>query len=127
MKIENLPFSEIPDTFGIVLLGAGGDLQEWIDGVSGILFDEKIVQSRENVFVRAIKIKDNVKGENGRSDLVLEFNKDNPPNIVKLALWRLRFGDCSWLDDFKINYCRDYISGEQTAKELDTEEEIDIV
>ena len=32
---------------GIVLLGAGGDIHEWINGVSKTLFDEGIAETKE--------------------------------------------------------------------------------
>jgi hypothetical protein len=32
------------------------------------------------------------------------FNKNGKHNIGKMAMWRLRFGDCSWVSDYIINY-----------------------
>jgi len=108
-NIAEIPFSELKTIkdFGMVVLGAGGDVQEWIDGISKELIESKIVQDEE-VFEKAYKVTGNIKGKGGRLDLVLIFSNKAKPNIGKLALWRLRFGDVSWLDDFIVNYKKDY-------------------
>ena len=40
----------------------------------------------------------------GRRDLVMFFTNPSNLNIGKLALWRLRFGDCSWISVYLVNY-----------------------
>ena len=94
--------------FGFIVMGAGGDLQEWIDGISDTLKKENIVNQNSEVFSEAYVLSGNINGKNGRTDLVLIFSNDSKPNIGMLAMWRLRFGGISWIDDFIVNYREDY-------------------
>lgn len=90
---------------GLVLLGAGGNLQDWIVGVAETLCAEGISTTSvpKDLWTSAIKLTTT----GGRTDLVLMF-PDDPKTwkfeIGKLAMWRLHFGDCSWLSDYKGNY-----------------------
>ena len=99
------------DDFGMVIMGAGGDLNEWVEGIAGVLKEENIVSKDFDTFKEAYTLSDNVNGSEGRCDLVLIFSEDAQPVIGKLAMWRLAFGDISWIDDFCDNYCKDYESG----------------
>jgi hypothetical protein len=106
-KIDFLKFRDlVKGKEGIVLLGAGGNLNEWVDGVVDVLFKEKIVDVSDpgNIFDSAYELK----STGGRSDLALIFNKNAKINIGKMAMWRLRFGDCSWISDFIVNYAEHY-------------------
>ena len=87
---------------GIVLLGAGGNTNEWIEGVSEMLFDEGIAttKSPSDLFRGAYILKTS----GGRNDLALLFNKPFPADLGRMAMWRLRFGDCSWVSDYVVNY-----------------------
>lgn len=44
----------------------------------------------------------------GRTDLVFPFSAaywaEDGTQVGKLAWWRLSFGDCSWISDYKVNY-----------------------
>ena len=40
----------------------------------------------------------------GRTDVMLTPKKGAPIDIGKMAMWRIRFGDCSWISDYKDNY-----------------------
>lgn len=87
---------------GIVLLGTGGDLNEWVEGVFNQLKEESIVtaSSVEELFSNAIELKTT----GCRTDLVLVFNNFDNINMGKMAMWRLRFGDCCWISDYIPNY-----------------------
>jgi hypothetical protein len=104
MKVTQAPFSTLvtTDREGIVLLGAGGDPQEWINGVFKIWQDEGHVKADKvgEVFEKAILLKTS----GGRTDLALIWKRKAKINIGSLALWRLRFGDCSWVSDYKVTY-----------------------
>jgi hypothetical protein len=93
---------------GMVVMGAGGDPTEWIDGISDALQKAGIVDPSVPTFVKADMLTGNVAGEQGRKDLLLVFNKAAKVNVGKLAMWRLQFGDISWVDDFVANYAKDY-------------------
>ena len=99
------------DNFGMVIMGAGGDHNEWVEGIEGILKEHEIVSKEFATFSEAYVLSDNVNGSEGRCDLVVIFSEDAQPVIGKLALWRLSFGDISWIDDFCDNYSGDYVSG----------------
>ena len=51
-------------------------------------------------------IEGNVRGEDGRSDYLLEFDHQE---IAFNPLARLRFPDLKWTSDFKVNFEQDYI------------------
>jgi len=102
MQINNITYSFLSEIArskeGLVLLGAGGDLNEWINGVSELLKDEGIALPNF-AFTEAHKI--DIIG--GRIDLLLTFDFATV-DVGKLAMWRIRFGDCSWLSDYIPNY-----------------------
>ena len=99
-KIEDRPFSAISRRKeGIVFLGAGGDLKEWVQGVTGELQNQGIVSDMswfDDVYT--------VTTSGGRTDLVFTFNRKHKINIGKLAIWRLEWGDASWVSDYLENY-----------------------
>ena len=85
---------------GIVLLGAGGDPMEWINGVAGLLRDEGITNVSADVLFPERYI---LTTSGGRTDLALVTDLGRV-DTGKLAMWRLRFGDCSWISDYLVNY-----------------------
>ena len=100
---------------GIVLMGAGGDLQQWVDGITEQLAEAEIIKENDpsSWIEEAFTLNDNVKGDDGRRDLVLMFGKEADIEMGKMAMWRLRFGDCSWVSDFKVNYADNFVSSEE--------------
>lgn len=103
-----LSFNELPaDQFGIVILGAGGEISEWAEGIANMLHELGISET-PNVFSSYGVITGNVAGSQARTDAYFLFNPENKLNVGKLSMWRLQFGDCSWLDDFINNYAKDY-------------------
>ena len=88
---------------GIVFMGAGGDQSEWIEGITGLLKQEDIIKTGEprDTFMGAYKLMTT----GGRTDLALVFNnKQKDIDMGKLAMWRLKFGDASWVSDYVVNY-----------------------
>ena len=86
------------DIEGLVLLGAGGDLQEWVDGVTGMLNEQGIANGE--VFTQPTVLTTS----GGRTDLALLFAEGADLDIGRLAMWRLSFGDASWISDYVVNY-----------------------
>lgn len=87
------------DKEGLILLGCGGDLQEWLDGINEMLADAGILQNGsrfENI--RSFQYE-------GLTCLLYPFEGVNL-NIGKLAMWRLQthanLGG-TWLSDFVPN------------------------
>lgn len=88
---------------GIIFLGAGGDLNEWINGINDILNSEEIGTGEiEDKFSGVYQ----TETTGGRTDLILIFKKESKLSMGKLAMWRLRFGDASWLSDYVVNYAK---------------------
>ena len=90
----------------LVFMGCGGELQEWIDGITSDISAKTLVGSAQyvkNLFDGPWVLTTS----GGRIDLVFRFKHDNPLlGLIcqRLALWRIGFGDCSWISDYKTNY-----------------------
>lgn len=92
---------------GLVVLGAGGDQQEWIDGLTNHIHEQEGFKSKnpDDVFAGFYSLV----STGGRNDLVMVFKKDAMINMGRLAIVRLMFrGDISWLSDFIPNYAKHY-------------------
>ena len=85
---------------GLVLQGCGGDPQEWLDGINGLLTDEGILKNGskfENISVF----------QNGSlTNILFPFEDGVEIDMGKLAMWRLcsheQFGG-TWLSDYVPN------------------------
>ena len=66
----------------------------------------------ESKFVSGVcHLSDNVKGEDGRSDLLVELSGEGMANpIVRIQMCAAGFS-VKWTSDFIDNYAKDYISG----------------
>lgn len=96
---------------GLVFLGAGGEAQEWINGVTEYFIKEKVLPKGTlptDWIGEAFFLTGNVAGEDGRTDLVFTFAEEAKISIGRLAIVRLQMGGCSWIEDFVVNYCEDY-------------------
>lgn len=112
MGIKEMKFTELSKKVkkenldGIVLLGTGGDLSEWVEGVTGSLQEEGVLPEGEvgelwgGVYL--------LETTGGRNDLVMMFRDGVKYDMGVMALWRLRFGDCSWVSDYIVNYKHQY-------------------
>lgn len=102
MKVTKKSFAEIDcNKEGLVLLGCS-NYDSWIEGVSGLMKDEKITETSnpdllwEEAYV--------VTTTDNRNDIVLVFSDSAKFSMGRMAMWRLRFGDCSWISDYVVNY-----------------------
>ena len=85
---------------GLILQGCGGDPQEWLDGINGLLTDEGILINGsifENISVF----------QNGElTNILFPFEDSVEIDMGKLAMWRLQthsnFGG-KWLSDYVDN------------------------
>ena len=84
---------------GLVLQGCGGDLQQWVDGINGLLTDEGILLDGS----RFENVSTFRHGE--VTNLLFPF-EDVKLDMGKLAMWRLQthgqFGG-TWLSDYVPN------------------------
>lgn len=112
-EIEDRPFTAISRRKeGIIFLGAGGDLKEWVRGVTSELETQGIVSDQswfDDVYT--------VTTSGGRTDLVFTFNPKHKINIGKLAIWRLQWGDASWISDYLVNYADQHGAKAPTREE----------
>lgn len=80
---------------GLVFYGCGGDLKNWVNGIGEVLLEEDLVKEMPEDW-------QTFETSDGRIDLVMEF-----PEVIdvgRLAIWRLKFGDCGWWSDYINNY-----------------------
>ena len=90
----------LPQTWGFLLQGCGGDLREWVDGINKLLLDADIIKSGQKL--------DNVVSFKYNDLTCLVFPFDGIElDMSKMAIWRLAtretFGSM-WLSDFIDNY-----------------------
>ena len=85
------------DREGLVLQGCGGDLQEWVDGINGLLTEEGILRNGTK-FTEAYAF-----AHDGLTNLLFPFRDDVDLDIGRLAVWRIathdQFGG-TWLSDY---------------------------
>ena len=85
------------DREGLVLQGCGGDLQEWVDGINGLLTEEGILRNGTK-FTEAYAF-----FHDGLTNLLLRFRETADLDIGRLVAWRLatydQFGG-TWLSDY---------------------------
>lgn len=98
-KITTEELRTMKDIEGLVIQGCGGDLNEWVDGINGLLTEQGILRNGsafQNVSVFE---------HDGRTNLL--FHMDGVDlDMGKLAMWRLashcQFGG-TWLSDYLPN------------------------
>ena len=86
---------------GIVFLGAGGKLNQWVKGINDLWNKEKIGKGLIEDKMMGLYV---INTSGGRTDLVMIFKTKSQLDIGKLAMWRLKFGDATWLSDYVVNY-----------------------
>ena len=86
---------------GLVLQGCGGDPQEWLDGINGLLTDEGILKN------------------GSLTNILFPFEDGVEIDMGKLAMWRLhsheQFG-ATWLSDYVPNRLGGFISEHEPDK-----------
>lgn len=98
---------------GLVLQGCGGDPQEWLDGINGLLTNEGILQNGsrfENISVFK-------QGE--LTNILFPFEDSVRLDMGKLAVWRIHshetFGG-TWLSDYVPNELGGFITKQEQSK-----------
>ena len=84
---------------GLILLGCGGDPQEWIDGINELFTKQEILLDDTKFNAENCAVFD----DNGSTCILYPFSEDVNLNVGKLAMWRIgthsEFGG-TWLSDF---------------------------
>lgn len=105
------------NTEGLILQGCGGDLQEWVDGINGMLTEEGILRNGSK-FTDCSAFE-----HDGLTCLLFPFEGVNV-DIGRLAIWRLKTHDAfggTWLSDYVPNRLGGFDSSqiEETAETED--------
>lgn len=88
---------------GMVFLGCG-EPEQWQKGLNELWIEQG--------FIKPVWFQEpfTLETSGGRTDLVFPFSaayfEEDGSQIGRLAMWRLRFGDCSWISDYKVNYAK---------------------
>lgn len=97
---------------GLILQGCGGELQEWVDGINGLLTEEGILLNGSRFETASV-----FKNE-GLTNLLFPF-EGVELNMGKLAIWRLqthdRFGG-TWLSDYVPNKLGGFLHEQEASK-----------
>ena len=98
-KISIEELKQMHGSEGLVLQGCGGDPQEWVDGINGLLTDEGILKNGSSF--QEVYMFEN----EGMACLLFDMAGVNL-DMGKLAAWRLRTHDefgGNWLSDYLDN------------------------
>lgn len=109
LVVEKVSFtefkSEVEKNEGLVCLGCGEPHSEWISGLTEMLNNEEIAKgASEDLWKRVFLLETT----GGRHDLAFMFNPKCNFHIGKMAIWRLRMGDNSWISDYLDNYANQF-------------------
>ena len=74
------------------------DAQEWFDGLHAIWADKGFAS--KYWFVAPVILTTT----GGRKDMAFRFRSNATIAMEQLALWKLSFGGCSWIPDYRLNY-----------------------
>jgi len=101
---------------GLILLDCGGSLDEWVDGINGML-------TEDGILLDGTRFHDCSTFENeGTTCLLFPFSDDVKLNVGKLAMWRLQthgnFGG-TWLSDYVPNRLGGFVSGTEKTQKPD--------
>nr|WP_304433356.1 hypothetical protein [Acutalibacter muris] len=106
---------------GLVLQGCGGDLQEWVDGINGMLTEEGILRNGSK-FTECSSFE-----HDGLTCLLFPFENVNV-DMGRLAIWRLKTHDAfggTWLSDYVPNRL-DGFESSQLEEHPEVEEDEDL-
>ena len=109
MSITGITIDELrrmEEQEGLVLQGCGGPLQDWLDGINGMLTRVGILKNGTQFENISTFQKD------GATCLLFPFDQDVQLDMGKLAIWRLQthsdFGS-TWLSDYVPNYLGGFV------------------
>lgn len=99
---------------GLVVCGTGGDLQEWVTGITKYLYDNKVVSVNDHEKIWAwIVVFDTTSANPNRTDMLFVFPENtNCIDMEKFAIVRLRMNEeitrASWWSDYIVNFKNDH-------------------
>jgi hypothetical protein len=121
-KITTDDLRRMKNSDGLIIQGCGGDLQEWVDGINGLLAQEGILRNG-SVFKECSTFE-----HNGLTCLLFPF-KGVDVDVGRLAIWRLKTHDAfggTWLSDYVPNYLGGFYGNQQEEPtEIVEDEDLD--
>ena len=124
MSLKNITTDDLrrmKNSEGLIIQGCGGDLQEWIDGINGMLTQEGILRNGSK-FTDCSTFE-----HDGLTCLLFPF-KGVDADLGRLAIWRLKTHDAfggTWLSDYVPNRLGGFFSSQQ-EEPAETEEDEDL-
>ncbi len=108
MKTNSISFGELSNynnSNSCVMVALIINNEDEVRDMSEFLSNELGFSKGKNI-IGYHHIEGNVRGKDGRSDYLIEFDH---PEIAFNPLARLRFSDLKWTTDFVDNYRKDYV------------------
>ena len=121
MSIKNITTDDLRrmgNSEGLIIQGCGGDLQEWVDGINGLLTQEGILRNGS-------KFTDCSTFEHDNLTCPLFPFKNVDVDLGRLAIWRLKTHDTfgsTWLSDYVPNRLGGFY-GNQQEEPVEVEDE----
>ena len=121
MSIKNTTTDDLRrmgNSEGLIIQGCGGDLQEWVDGINGLLTQEGILRNGS-------KLTDCSTFEHDNLTCLLFPFKNVDVDLGRLAIWRLKTHDTfgsTWLSDYVPNRLGGFY-GNQQEEPVEVEDE----
>lgn len=121
MSIKNITTDDLRrmgNSEGLIIQGCGGDLQEWVDGINGLLTQEGILRNGS-------KLTDCSTFEHDNLTCLLFPFKNVDVDLGRLAIWRLKTHDTfgsTWLSDYVPNRLGGFY-GNQQEESVEVEDE----
>lgn len=113
--IDCYELREMKDKEGLIIQGCGGDLNEWVDGINGLLTESGILKDGTK-FTQVYEF-----NNEGLTCLMFLFDKKIKLEMGKLAIWRLQthaqFGG-TWLSDYVPNRLGGFVGQESNGEEI---------
>lgn len=103
--LEEVTITGIPrDKEGLVFMGCGANLDDWIDGILKIMAKEELIPDSNRKYWDYMTL-----NRGGRTDLVFVENDETKFDWGKGAIWRIKWGDARWISDYlEIEQQEDY-------------------
>ena len=121
MSIKNITTDDLRrmgNSEGLIIQGCGGDLQEWVDGINGLLTQEGILRNGS-------KFTDCSTFEHDNLTCLLFPFKNVDVDLGRLAIWRLKTHDTfgsTWMSDYVPNRLGGFY-GNQQEEPVEVEDE----
>jgi len=119
MVVNETQFNKVPaDAIGLVFtgcsLGSKQEAADWVNGITTFLKSKNVVPdyAKESPPERIWDSITYATTTGGRTDLILICNNSDL-NIGRLAMVKLTIPNCTWIEDWLVNYADQYDSAQR--------------